>query len=284
MLPPLLLAARFYLVNASRFTASPTVTKGAGSALACVIAWSGLAGISAISATAQTASPRPSTNGTEELEANSICLLRDSEGNVQDLSRLCRAGQSNAVLRRPFQLPELEPAQPFDPSSEPGGSGSSPLADSLPDYGVIFLSPVSEDPIHLGYRSSYLASYVGNASSEPLENVRVYYDILLSSGEEYAQIGRGSELINVAMEPGQRRFFSIIPSDVMTQVPPAYRHSKDISIQVKAIGWIGPDGETSSFDAKSYKLARGMGQCHFPWERDGRGLACGSRAASERLY
>lgn len=205
---------------------------------------------------------------------NAVCLWIDAQGNALDLSRLCGSAQGSRAMARPQPL-KARPANPGAIAPAPG---------TIPDYGVIFLSAVDEAPIHLGDRNHYLANTLGNASSGAISDLRIYYDILVSIGDEYAPIAKGSKLIGDGrMAAGERTPLGLSRIDVMDHVPPEFRTTEDISIQVRAIGWRNAQGDRDSFAPDSYRLAQGIGQCHFPWERDGVGRSCRGQAMSERL-
>ena len=203
---------------------------------------------------------------------NAVCLLVDSQGNALDLSRIC-GSQSQTSSSADVKPIKARPA-----------SLPIPSQGEVPDYGVIFLSVLQEEPIHLGDREHYVVSSVGNASSQPVDEIRLYYDISVSVEGEYASIGKGSKVIHQdALEVGDRVSFYVSSEDVMDQVIEPFRTTEDISIQVTALGWTEADGSRNSFSPDSYRLAEGIGRCYFPWELDWAGRGCGSRAVSNRL-
>lgn len=217
---------------------------------------------------------RPVQAQTAPAPFNAVCIWIDAQGNALDTSRLCGSSQASQAVARP----QSAPARPATTRA------IAPAPGSVPDYGVIFLSAVDEAPIHLGDRSHYLANTLGNASSGAVSDLRVYYDILVSIGDEYAPIAKGSKLIGDGrVAAGDRAPLVLSRVDVMDQVPVEFRATEDISIQMQAIGWIDAEGNRDSFAPSSYKLARGIGQCYFPWERDGAGRSCRGQAVSERL-
>jgi len=202
---------------------------------------------------------------------DAICVLVDSQGNALDLSRLCgdtsgsRRTSVKPVTARPRQLP-------------------MPQAGEVPDYGVIFLSPVGEAPIHLGDRSHYLDSQLGNASSGSVSNIRLHYDLLVSAGGDYISIGQGGKQIREReLGAGDRFNFKLSVADVMDDVIRPFQATEDIAIRITALVWTEADGSRNSFSSDSYRLAEGIGNCYFPWERDRAGRSCGTRAVSNRL-
>lgn len=203
---------------------------------------------------------------------NAVCLLVDSQGNALDLSRICgsQSQTSSSATAKPIKA---------QPASLP-----IPSQGKVPDYGVIFLNVLDEKPIHLGDREHYIVSSIGNASSQPVNEIRLYYDISVSVEGEYASIGKGSKLIRQeALDAGDHVAFHVSSEDVMDQVIEPFRTAEDISIQVLALGWTEADGSRNSFAPESYRLAEGIGRCYFPWELDWAGRGCGARAVSNRL-
>ncbi len=200
---------------------------------------------------------------------NVVCIFVDSQGSVLDLSRLCgdpgRAIQSKPVKARPASLPV-------------------PAQGEVPDYGVIFLNAVGDKPIHLEGRDYYLSTSLGNASSGSVDDIWLHYDILVSIDGEYASIGKGGKrLPEEVLGAGDRVAVKLSVADVMDDVIAPFQTTEDISIRVTTLAWTEADGSRNSFSPDSYRLAQGVGSCYFPWELDGAGRGCGSRAVSSHL-
>ena len=225
--------------------------------LAAALAFTTVLGITARPAVAQT--------------YNAICVLVDSQGNALDLSRLC--GDQSQTARRAAKPVKARPA-----------SLSLPKAGEVPDYGVIFLNAVSDEPIHLEGRYQYLTASLGNASSASVSDIWLYYNILVSIDGEYASIGKGGKQVRQeALGAGDRFPVKLTEADVMDDVITPFQTTEDISIRVTTLAWTEADGSRNSFSPESYRLAEGIGRCYFPWELDGVGRGCGSRAVSSRL-
>ncbi len=201
---------------------------------------------------------------------NAVCVLVDSQGNTLDLSRLC--GDQSQTTRR------VQPVK-ARPASLP-----VPAKGEVPDYGVIFLNSISDEPIHLGDRFNYLTTSLGNASSGSVNDIWLHYDILVSIDGEYASIGKGGKRVRQeALGVGDRMAVKLSAADVMDDVITPFQTTEDISIRVTTLAWTEADGSRNSFSPDSYRLAKGIGSCYFPWELDGAGRGCGSRSVSSRL-
>jgi hypothetical protein len=216
---------------------------------------------------------------TPNLSQDPVCVMVASNGQSLDLGRLCGATPQRSAPRSLFVTTPLETnalRPPTLPILKPADLG----APAKPSYGVILLKPQPKNPVALGAMQPELAVRLGNASSNIARNVTVIYEISVpQGGGGFVAIGQGTKsaaLPNLAS--GQTTTVAIQRSEVRDLVPVSFRSSDELAIRITALGWRDPDGKLQSFGPDSYRLARGIGQCTYPWELNARGQQCPSSA------
>lgn len=236
--------------------------------------------------------PNALTSKANAQTADGACVMVAADGRSLDLSRLCGASPRfsdapSLFVTTPIEVPPSVlpipnnaapvPIAPSGPSRLPSRFPNSlvPVPQG-PSYGVIFLTPMSKTPTTLSASRQELAGKVGNASPGVARNITIVYEISVpTTGGGHVVIGQGTKVVGTpTLPPGQSSFFTIHRSDVRNVVPVTYRESPELSVRVTAIGWRGADGKVSSFGPDSYRLARGVGQCSYTWERDAQGQRC----------
>ncbi len=209
-----------------------------------------------------------------QLPRDPVCVMVASSGQALDLGRLCGATPQPSAPRSLFVTLPFE--QPALPVLKP-----APLNQTdRPSYGVILLQAQPKNPVILGPMQPDLAVRLGNASNQPARNVTLVYEIAVPrSGGGFVAIGQGTKSAQLlTLAPGKTTTIAIQRSEVRDRVPSSFRSSDELAIRITALGWRDPEGKPQSFGPDSYRLARGIGQCTYPWELTAKGQACPATA------